>query len=206
MKTAVVLFNRDLRLHDHPALRAASRAERTVPLFVLDEGLLGSRFAAPNRVAFMREALADLDEGLRRIGARLFLRRGETVREAIALARECGASELHVSADWSALARAREERLARACARERIAFHAHPGVTVIPPGALRPAGGDHLQGLHAVPPRLGRGAPARGQRRAAPARGSEPARGRAVAGARAADASTGLITAARRAARPRGGG
>lgn len=51
IETALVLFNRDLRVHDHPALTAAAKAERTVPLFVLDERLLGSRFAAPNRVA-----------------------------------------------------------------------------------------------------------------------------------------------------------
>jgi deoxyribodipyrimidine photo-lyase len=145
IETAIVLFNRDLRVHDHPALAAAARAERTVPLFVFDERLLGSRFAAPNRVAFMLEALRDLDGALRKAGARLFVRRGDPVREAIAAARECGASAIHVSADWSAYARAREERLERACAEERIEFRAHPGVTVVPPGAVTPAGGDHFK-------------------------------------------------------------
>jgi len=145
IETAIVLFNRDLRVHDHPALAAAARAERTVPLFVLDERLLGSRFAAPNRVAFMLEALRDLDEALRKAGGRLFVRRGDPVREAIAVARECGASALRVSADWSAYARAREERLTRACAEERIEFTTHPGITVVPPGAATPAGGDHFK-------------------------------------------------------------
>ncbi|HET7510155.1 MAG TPA: deoxyribodipyrimidine photo-lyase, partial [Solirubrobacterales bacterium] len=124
METALVLFNRDLRMRDNPAL-AAARAERTVPLFVFDEGLLRSRFAAPNRVAFMLEALRDLDEGLRKAGGRLFVRHGDPVQEALAVARECGAGEIHVSADWSAYARRREERLARACAEERIGFTAH---------------------------------------------------------------------------------
>jgi deoxyribodipyrimidine photo-lyase len=145
VKTVVVLFNRDLRVDDNPALAAAARAERTVPLFVLDQRLLGSRFAAPNRVAFMREALADLDESLRRAGGRLFLRRGDPVAEAIAVARECGAAELHVSADYSAYARARERRLAAACEEERIDFHAHPGTTIVPPGAVTPGGGDHFK-------------------------------------------------------------
>ena len=145
MKTALILFNRDLRTHDNPALTAAARAERMLPLFVFDERLLGSRFAAPNRVAFLREALADLDESLRGAGGRLFLRRGDPVAEAIALARECGAEELHVSADHSAYAAARERRLAAACAEERIGFHRHPGVTVVPPGAVTPAGGDHFK-------------------------------------------------------------
>ena len=116
-----------------------------MPLFVFDDRLLGSRFAAPNRVAFMLEALRDLDERLRRMGARLFVRRGDPVREAIAVARECGAAQLHVSADWSAYARGREERLARACEEERVKFVLHQGVTVVPPGAVTPTGGDHFK-------------------------------------------------------------
>jgi deoxyribodipyrimidine photo-lyase len=145
MKTALILFNRDLRVHDNPALAAAARAERTLPLFVFDERLLGSRFAAPNRVAFLREALLDLDEALKRAGGLLFLRRGDPVAETIAVARECGAEELHVSADYSAYATARQRRLATACAEERIGFHAHPGATIVPPGAVTPGGGDHFK-------------------------------------------------------------
>jgi deoxyribodipyrimidine photo-lyase len=144
-ETALVLFNRDLRVHDHPALSEAAKAGRTVPLFVFDERLLGSRFAAPNRVAFMLEALRDLDDSLRKAGGRLFVRWGDPVREAIAVARECGASAIHVSADWSAYARGREERLARACEEERVEFVPHPGVTVVPPGAATPASGDHFK-------------------------------------------------------------
>ena len=145
MKTALVLFNRDLRMHDNPALAAAARAERTVPLFVLDAALLSSRFAAPNRVAFMLESLHDLDESLRRAGGRLCVRHGDPVEEAIAVARETGATELHVSADYSAYARRRESRLARACEEERIELHLHPGVTIVPPGAVTPGGGDHFK-------------------------------------------------------------
>ncbi len=145
IETALVLFNRDLRVRDNPALAAAAKAELTVPLFVFDERLLGSRFAAPNRVAFMLEALRDLDGALRKAGGRLFVRQGDPVREAIAVARECGATQLHVSADWSAYAGAREGRLAQACAEERIEFTAHSGVTVVPPGAVTPTSGDHFK-------------------------------------------------------------
>lgn len=139
-----------------------------MPLFVFDAALLGSRFAAPNRVAFLRESLADLDAGLKRAGGRLFLRRGDVVRETIALARECGASELHVSADYSAYARAREERLARACEQERIELTVHAGVTIVPPGAVTPTGGDHFKvfspyhrAWSAAPLRAHHGAPRR---------------------------------------------
>jgi deoxyribodipyrimidine photo-lyase len=145
IETALVLFNRDLRVHDHPALTAAAAADRIVPLFVLDEALLRSRFAAPNRVAFMLESLRDLDETLRQAGGRLFIRRGDPVLEAIAVARECDAAQLHVSADWSTYARAREKRLARACEEERIELVTHPGITIADPGAVTPGGGDHFK-------------------------------------------------------------
>lgn len=143
--TAIVLFTRDLRTTDNPALWAASRAERTVPLFVLDDAILGSRFAAPNRVAYMREALVDLDGRLKAMDARLFLRRGQVVEEAMRVARESGAEQLHLAADWSAYARRRERALREACERAGIELTAHPGVTVLEPGAVTPSGGDHFK-------------------------------------------------------------
>ena len=45
--TALVWFRRDLRVHDHPPLRAALDAfERVVPVFVLDDRLLDGRHAS----------------------------------------------------------------------------------------------------------------------------------------------------------------
>src|SRR3954464_9506269 len=100
MRAGVVLFNRDLRVHDHPALaRAAREAERVVPLFVLDDRLLASRFAAPNRLKFMLESLRDLDGALRERGSGLVVRRGNVVKEAIAVAREADADAIFTSAD-----------------------------------------------------------------------------------------------------------
>ena len=115
VKTSLVLFNRDLRVHDNPALAAAARAERVVPLFVFDEALLGSRFAAPNRVAFMREALHDLDElaassaaGGSSCGAAI------RSREALAVAPRVRRRASSTSAPTGAPTRgAREQRLAR---------------------------------------------------------------------------------------------
>lgn len=143
--TAIVLFTRDLRVTDNPALWAASRAERTVPLFVLDDAILGSRFAAPNRVAYMREALIDLDGRLKAMDGRLFLRRGQVVDEAMKVARECDAGEIHIAADWSRYARRREEALREACGQAGIELTTHPGITILDPGAVTPTGGDHFK-------------------------------------------------------------
>jgi deoxyribodipyrimidine photo-lyase len=138
MKVAVVLFTRDLRVHDNPALAAAARAaERVVPLFVHDPALP----AGDNRRRLLDECLTDLKASLRQRGADLVERRGDPAAEAVRVAKAVGAEGIGVAADVSGYARDRERRLERACADERVALRTFPGVTVVPPGAVRPAGG-----------------------------------------------------------------
>jgi deoxyribodipyrimidine photo-lyase len=144
--TAVVLFTRDLRVHDHPALaRATALAERVVPLFVLDEALLGSDFARPNRLQFLLESLRDLDRSLKALGGALIVRRGDTVREVIAVARSVGARAVLASADVSAYAHRRERSLSAACAEAGIECALLPGVTVVGAGRLTPGASDHFR-------------------------------------------------------------
>lgn len=139
MRTAIVLFTRDLRVHDNPALAAAcANAERIVPLFVLDPRL--GRLSA-NRALFLHQSLADLRETLRRLGGDLVVRTGDPVAEAIKAAVEAGAEGVALSTDVSDYARRREQRLARECERHRISLRLFPGTTVVPPGAVRPGGG-----------------------------------------------------------------
>jgi deoxyribodipyrimidine photo-lyase len=145
VRTSLLLFNRDLRVHDHPALCSAATADLVIPLFVLDEAILGRRFACPNRLAFMLDSLRDLAESLEGLGAPLLVRRGDPVREALRLATEFDATEIHASADFSSYARRREKKLAAACEKERIRLQLHPGVTIVPPGDVVPGGGDHFK-------------------------------------------------------------
>ncbi|MFE3448964.1 cryptochrome/photolyase family protein [Nonomuraea sp. NPDC059194] len=137
METVIVLFNRDLRVHDHPALAAACAAARhVVPLFVLDPAI-----PAGCRTGFLLDCLADLRASLRARGGELFVRHGDTVTQTMRLARDLGAQAVYTSADVSALARGREQRLSA----EPIDLRRFPGLTVVPPGQLRPAGSDHYK-------------------------------------------------------------
>ncbi len=141
-----MLFTRDLRVRDHCALTAAVReSEEILPLFVLDEALLGSSCGSPNRVSYLLDSLRDLERSLAERGALLVVRRGDVVAEAIGLAREWNARAIHMSADVTPYARERERRLARACAGARVELRTHPGVTVVPAGALTPAGAHHYR-------------------------------------------------------------
>ena len=147
MSAVVVLFTRDLRIRDNPALaEAARRGGAVVPLAVLDEAILGRRFASTNRVAFLVEALDDLRKSLRRVGGDLILRRGDPVAKAISVAGEVGATAIFASEDVTAYAKRRARRLERACEQARMDFVEFPGITVVPSGSLRPSGGgDHYR-------------------------------------------------------------
>ena len=76
MNVSVMVFTRDLRLADNPALAAAARAPAMVPLFVLDEAILRRASAHANRLGFLLDSLRDLDSGLRNAGGALVLRAG----------------------------------------------------------------------------------------------------------------------------------
>ena len=143
-RVAVVLFNRDLRVRDHPALAAAAETHRVAPLFVLDPAVL--RCGAPNRIRFLLESMLDLRRSLQSRGADLIVRQGDTVVETMALARETAAESVFTSADVSGLAQRRQRALAAACAGEGREFRLFPGVTVVAPGELRPSsGGTHFR-------------------------------------------------------------
>jgi deoxyribodipyrimidine photo-lyase len=113
--TALVWFRRDLRLHDHPALRAALDAhDDVVPFFCLDDRLLHGRHASGPRTQFLLECLADLP---------LEILHGRPEVEIPKLAKRTGATEVHFTADVSPFARQR--RLTD------IDCVGHPGLTVV---------------------------------------------------------------------------
>ncbi|CAM5703473.1 Deoxyribodipyrimidine photo-lyase OS=Streptomyces alboniger OX=132473 GN=CP975_29840 PE=3 SV=1 [Streptomyces alboniger] len=146
MNTSVVLFTSDLRVHDHPPLRAAvTGSDAVVPLFVRDRAIADTGFAGPNREAFLADCLSDLDGRLRDRGGRLVVREGDVVDEVRAVMAATGAGEVHMAGGVSGYAHGRERRLREALERDGGRLLVHDGViTVLPPGAVTPAGRDHF--------------------------------------------------------------
>src|SRR5436190_911541 len=101
--------------------------------------------AAPNRARFLLESLADLRAGLRARGGDLVVRSGRPEAEVIRLATQTGAQTVFVAGDVSRYAARRQAALARECERHRLKLRVTPGLTVVPPGELRAAGGDHYK-------------------------------------------------------------
>jgi deoxyribodipyrimidine photo-lyase len=136
-----MLFTRDLRVHDNPALHAAvSGARLVVPLFVLDDGITGLDYNRPNRARFLAESLADLDRALRHRGGALVTRAGDVAEQIRHVVDEVGAGAVHLSADYSRYAVNRETRLRRELGDDRV--HTHPGLVVAPPGEITTGQGE----------------------------------------------------------------
>ena len=139
-----MVFTRDLRVHDNPALCAAVvRSEFVLPLFVLDDELLRSAVAAPPvRLAFLAGSLADLDSSLRARGGGLVVRRGVWVQEVMRAALSVGASDIYLVDDITPFSGRRLGLLQVAADAAGIAVHREVGLTVVPPGEVVPSGRD----------------------------------------------------------------
>jgi len=127
--TTLLWYRRDLRVVDHIALRATMDDDCMVPVFCLDDRLLGGRHASGPRTQFLLECLRDLDDALRARGSGLIVRRGAPERELSALAAEVGASAVHATADVGPYARRRDARTARALSSVELRLHA--GLNVV---------------------------------------------------------------------------
>ena len=145
MQTSLAVFTRDLRIQDNPALAAAASAAAVVPAFVVDDDIIGRSRAHANRLVFLTESLADLDESLRQRGGALVIRRGRWPAAVLELARSTAATTIHVADDYSSHAQRRLSALSADAAANRIQVVRHPGVTLAEPGHPVPATGRSYQ-------------------------------------------------------------
>lgn len=93
---SIVWFRDDLRLADHPALRAAlDRGEPVVGLYVLDEESAGIRPLGGAARWWLHHSLASLADDLRAGGSHLVLRRGAAASVVRSLVDDIGAGAVY---------------------------------------------------------------------------------------------------------------
>lgn len=142
--TVIVWFRRDLRIHDHPALvDAIANADRVVPLFVLDPGLLEGRWPSANRAWYLMGCLGTLDTQLQGIGGRLVIRTGDPAAVVPAVAAAVAADAVLVTRDIGPYGRRRDQAVATSLAADGRTFHARRGLVLAEPEALTTAQGGH---------------------------------------------------------------
>jgi deoxyribodipyrimidine photo-lyase len=99
-------FRRDLRLGDHPALTAAAHNAEVLACFVLDPRLEAS--SGRRRLQFLGDSLRQLRDDL---DGRLLVTRGQPEKQIPRIAREIGASSVHISEDFAPFGKCRDARV-----------------------------------------------------------------------------------------------
>src|SRR4051794_3792645 len=133
---ALVWFRRDLRVHDHPPLRAALAAHETViPVFVLEQRLLD---ASENRASFLYAALHDLRASLRQRGGDLAVLRGAPEKELVKLASEHDATAVYFASDVSPFALRRDREVVTALQQAGVRPCRTPGNFIADIGKPKP--------------------------------------------------------------------
>jgi deoxyribodipyrimidine photo-lyase len=103
---SILWFRRDLRLGDHPALAAAADDSEVLACFVLDPRLEAS--SGQRRLQFLGDSLRQLNGDL---DGRLLVTRGRPEAQIPRIARQIGASSVHVSDDFAPYGRRRDVRV-----------------------------------------------------------------------------------------------
>ena len=111
-RTTLVWFRDDLRLADHPALRAAAHRGAVVPLYVHAPHELEPWAPGAASRWWLHHSLGRLDEQLRAIGSRLVIRAGDSLAELTEVAARLGADAVYWSRSFEPQARRRDEDVA----------------------------------------------------------------------------------------------
>ncbi|GGY16404.1 deoxyribodipyrimidine photo-lyase [Rhodanobacter panaciterrae] len=126
MSTALVLFRRDLRLTDNPALNAACAAHAQVlPVFIHAPDEDGEWTAGAASRWWLHHSLAALDNRLRVQHAGLHLRQGDTLDVLRELIRSSGATAVYWNRLYEPASIARDTRIKSALQDDGIAVHSH---------------------------------------------------------------------------------
>ena len=131
-------FRRDLRLADHPALTAAADNEEVLACFVLDPRLEAS--SGPRRLQFLGDSLRQLRDDL---DGRLLVTRGRPEKQIPLIAKEIGASSVHISEDFAPFGKRRDERVRAALDSVRLVATGSP--YLVSPGRVTKTDGSPYQ-------------------------------------------------------------
>jgi deoxyribodipyrimidine photo-lyase len=129
-------FRRDLRLSDHPALNAAATAGAVLPVFVVDHAIWGP--SGEVRREYLRRSLDALDQSLHGC---LTIRTGNPAEVLPTLAREVGASSVHISADHAPYGSQRDDAVGRTLTDIGVLLERSGSPYAVSPGRVRKADG-----------------------------------------------------------------
>ncbi|MEK9860788.1 MAG: deoxyribodipyrimidine photo-lyase, partial [Alphaproteobacteria bacterium] len=135
MSTVICWFHHDLRIGDHPALTAAIASGAAVlPVYILDDDAAGDWAMGGASRWWLHHSLSDLEQGLRRLGGGLTIRRGDAEALIPQLMVETGATALYTSRRGEPWAKQQLDRIIASLKPRGITTHVSNGPFLIEPG------------------------------------------------------------------------
>jgi len=143
MSTALVLFRRDLRLTDNPALSAACATHaKVLPVFIHAPDEDGEWTAGAASRWWLHHSLAALDNQLRAQHAGLHLRQGDTLDVLRELIRTSNATAVYWNRLYEPASIARDTHIKSALREQGIAVHSHNAALWCEPWQIATQQGD----------------------------------------------------------------
>jgi deoxyribodipyrimidine photo-lyase len=136
-RPVIVWFRRDFRLADPAALAAAAASKSPViPVFILDDAEAGRWKAGGASRWWLHHSLDSLAAELGRLRSGLVLRRGQSAKTLLALAKEVGAAAIHTGIMAEPWERAADEAVIKGLDGTGCAFHRHATALMHDPDAV----------------------------------------------------------------------
>ena len=129
--TSLMVFTRDLRIIDNPALSASLNRAKTYCLFVFEDSLISGSRPPLNRLKFLKDSLQDLSLSLKSIGGELIIASGNWADTVLDVAKTVHASEINIADDYSTYATNRITTLQNSCTTNEITLNKHPGICLL---------------------------------------------------------------------------
>ena len=143
MSTALIWFRRDLRLTGNPALAAAcERHEHVIPVFIWAEDEEAPWQPGGASRWWLHHSLAALSRALAGLGSPLVIRRGDSLAELRALARETGAEAIHWNRLYEPALIARDKRIKQTLREEGLEAESFNGALWFEPWEMKTLGGE----------------------------------------------------------------
>ena len=130
----IVWLRQDLRLADHPALRAAISTDAPViPVYILDDETPGQWGIASASRWWLHHSLESLGSALKSRGSRLILKRGTVSKVLTALVKETGAKAVYCSRAYEPWAIKLERELKQDLEKVDCELKRYPGTLLMEP-------------------------------------------------------------------------
>lgn len=116
-------IRRDLRLHDHAALAAATKTGETTLVFIFDQHILDRlKNKSDKRLTFIYQSLSEIESELQKHGSSLIIRFGKPEEEIPKLTKELGVSKVFCNRDYEPYAKKRDSQVEKFLKAEGIQF------------------------------------------------------------------------------------